>query len=162
MISGFGVSGSGTIQLMARGVGPKLIENNVVNPLPDPSMRVHSYSIGSEIAQNNDWSEALSESELIDFEESTGAFDLSSSSKESVIVREYSAGLYASLLSDKEGDVGVALLEIYEIGTSENSDVRLTNLSSRGFVGDGNSVMIGGRSRNEAAYSRIGPGSGQP
>lgn len=144
LISGFGVSGSGTIQLMARGVGPKLIENNVVNPLPDPSMRVHSYSIGSEIAQNNDWSEALSESELIDFEESTGAFDLSSSSKESVIVREYSAGLYASLLSDKEGDVGVALLEIYEIGTSENSDVRLTNLSSRGFVGDGNSVMIGG------------------
>ena len=144
LISGFGVSGSGTIQLMARGVGPKLIENNVVNPLPDPSMRVHSYLIGSEIAQNNDWSEALSESELIDFEESTGAFDLSSSSKESVIVREYSAGLYASLLSDKEGDVGVALLEIYEIGTSENSDVRLTNLSSRGFVGDGNSVMIGG------------------
>ena len=144
LISGFGVSGSGTIQLMARGVGPKLIENNVVNPLPDPSMRVHSYLIGSEIAQNKDWSEALSESELIDFEESTGAFDLSSSSKESVIVREYSAGLYASLLSDKEGDVGVALLEIYEIGTSENSDVRLTNLSSRGFVGDGNSVMIGG------------------
>jgi hypothetical protein len=144
LIAGFGVSGTGTMQLMARGVGPKLIEKNVANTLPDPSIMVYSYSTALEIVQNNDWGEVLSESELLEVEERTGAFDLSSSSKESVIVSEYSTGLYATLLSDNDGEMGVALLEMYEAGVSENSDARLTNLSSRGFVGTGDSVMIGG------------------
>jgi hypothetical protein len=38
---------------------------------------VYSYSTALEIVQNNDWGEVLSESELLEVEERTGAFDLS-------------------------------------------------------------------------------------
>jgi|GEM_PF-754093 len=144
LIAGFGIEGEDSLRLLARSVGPKLEEFQVANTLPDPSLSVKSFPDGTEVASNDDWSELMSEFELTDLESSTGAFSIANSSKDAAVVGDYGTGVYTALLTDSFGSTGVALLELYEVASETKVDARLTNLSARGFVGEGSSVMIGG------------------
>lgn len=144
LIAGFGIRGTDSMKLMSRSVGPKLVDLQVSNTLDDPFMSVRRQPGGEEIATNNDWSQSVSESELLQLERSTGAFSISSSFKDSVVVRHYDPGLYTTLLSDRGGSTGIALLEVYEVDSELAGDAQLVNLSTRGYVGQGDSVMIGG------------------
>ena len=51
-------------------------------------------------------------------------------------------GVYTANVTGENGGSGVGLLEIYDVDPAANS--RLVNISSRGHVGDGDDVMIGG------------------
>jgi hypothetical protein len=51
-------------------------------------------------------------------------------------------GNYTALLSGKNNTTGVGLVGVYDIEKSVSSD--LTNVSTRGFVGTDQNVMIGG------------------
>ena len=53
-------------------------------------------------------------------------------------------GNYTAILSDKNGTppTGVGLVEVYDINSGAFAE--LTNVSTRGFVGTGDNVMIGG------------------
>jgi len=144
LIAGFGVEGTGEMKLMSRSVGPRLADFQVANTLVDPVMSVRVLPEGNEIASNDDWSQAISESELVDLESGTGAFTISSSVKDAVVVGDYGPGLYTNLLSDGSGRTGIALLEVYELASSRTADARLVNLSTRGYVGEGEAVLIGG------------------
>ncbi len=167
LIAGFGVKGSDSIKLMSRSVGPRLADFQIANTLVDPVMSVRVLPEGNEIANNDDWSQSLSESELMDLEGGTGAFSLSTSSKDSVVVGNYNPGLYTNLLSDSFGSTGIALLEVYELSSTRMTDSRLINLSTRGYVGEGEAVLIGGfviegESNMNLLIRGVGPGlSGQ-
>jgi len=163
LIAGFGVEGIGEMKLMSRSVGPRLADFQVANTLVDPVMSVRVLPEGNEIASNDDWSQALSESELMELEGGTGAFTLSSSVKDAVVVGEYGPGLYTNLLSDGSGSTGIALLEVYELASSRTADARLVNLSTRGYVGEGEAVLIGGfviegESNMNLLIRGVGPG----
>ena len=56
-------------------------------------------------------------------------------------------GGYTAIVRGKDGARGIALVEVYDLGTAsleESSNARLANISTRGFVQQGDDVMIGG------------------
>jgi hypothetical protein len=61
---------------------------------------------------------------------------------ESAILQVLPQGKYTVILSGKNGTTGVGLVEVYDI--SPGVFAELTNVSTRGFVGTGQQVMIGG------------------
>jgi hypothetical protein len=61
---------------------------------------------------------------------------------ESAVLQVLQPGNYTAILSGKNGTTGVGLVEVDDI--SPGVFAELTNVSTRGFVGTGQSVMIGG------------------
>jgi hypothetical protein len=53
------------------------------------------------------------------------------------------SGLYTAIVTGKNGGTGVALVEVYDLD-DPNSTSYLGNISTRGLVGTGDNVMIGG------------------
>ena len=51
-------------------------------------------------------------------------------------------GSYTAVVSGKDGTTGVALVEGYDL--DQRPDSKLGNISTRGFVGNGENVLIGG------------------
>ena len=62
--------------------------------------------------------------------------------QESAILITLQPGNYTAILAGKNGTTGVGLMEVYDINPAFFAE--LTNVSTRGFVGTGQSVMIGG------------------
>ncbi|CAN5174612.1 hypothetical protein BH20VER2_BH20VER2_00010 [soil metagenome] len=65
-----------------------------------------------------------------------------SDEREAAFVTTLLPGAYTVGVTGLNGGTGVGLLEIYDVDLA--SPARLANLSSRGFVGSGNDLMIGG------------------
>ena len=61
---------------------------------------------------------------------------------ESAIVQTLDPGPYTAIVSGVGGTTGVALVEAYDIDAAAASE--LANISTRGLVGTGDDVMIGG------------------
>ena len=62
--------------------------------------------------------------------------------KESAIVTTLNPGGYTGIISGVNGASGVGLIEVYDLESSNDSQA--VNISTRGFVGDGDNVLIGG------------------
>ncbi len=88
------------------------------------------------MASNNNWSDSQ-QAQV----EATGIAP--SNLLESAIVTTLSGnGSYTAVVRGKNGATGIGLVEIYDLGTGANS--KLANISTRGFIETGESVMIGG------------------
>jgi hypothetical protein len=91
---------------------------------------------GTPIASNDNWQDAPNRQEIID-----GAVaplnDL-----ESAILQDVQPGLHTAVVSGAGGGTGVGLVEVYDLGSTQDS--QLANISTRGRVLTGDSVMIGG------------------
>jgi hypothetical protein len=66
-----------------------------------------------------------------------------SGSNEAVVQISVTKGNYTAIVTGAGGATGVSLVEVYDEGTG-GATVELSNLSTRGFVGTGDSVMIAG------------------
>ena len=69
------------------------------------------------------------------------------------------AGSYTAVLSGAAGSAGVGLVELYDVAPSES---RVSNISTRGEVGTGSDVIIGGfivggTSTTQVIVRAIGP-----
>ena len=70
-------------------------------------------------------------------------------------------GNYTAILSGKNGTTGVGLVEVYDIETGVSAE--LTNVSTRGFVGTDENVMIagfiasGGNGSTQVVVRGLGP-----
>ena len=134
-IAGFIVTGTAAKQVVIRGLGPSLGQPpfNVPNVLADPTLDLHNST--SSIATNDDWQSASNSNQI--------PVNLRpSDSRESAILITLQPGGYTAILSGKSGTIGVGLVEVYDI--SSGAFAQLTNVSTRGFVGTGDNVMIGG------------------
>jgi hypothetical protein len=60
---------------------------------------------------------------------------------ESAIVATLAPGSYTAVVSGKNGGTGVALVDVYQLDAATSI---FQNLSTRGFVGSGENVLIGG------------------
>ena len=63
-------------------------------------------------------------------------------SKESAIIGPLSPGAYTAIVTGARATTGIALVEVYDLDRSVDS--QLANISTRGLVQTGDDVMIGG------------------
>jgi hypothetical protein len=135
LIGGFIITGSVSKKIIVRGIGPSLQSNGAPFPgrMADPTLELHDSS--SVIATNNDWQD-------------TQAAEIQNSGippsdpKESAIVQTLTPGAYTVILRGNNNTTGTAVVEAYDLDPTAPSE--LANISSRGLVGTGDNILIGG------------------
>ena len=137
LIGGFIVVGSEDKKILMRGLGPSLPVNGA---LADPTLELHD-ATSALLAVNDNWREK--QDEIL----ATGippTNDLESAIVATLGAKPLSEGGagYTGVLAGKGGTTGIGVLEIYDLAVSANS--KLANISTRGFVGTGDDVLIGG------------------
>jgi phospholipase/lecithinase/hemolysin len=132
-IAGFVVTGDVSKKVLIRGIGPSLAAYGVPSPLADPTLTLFD-GTGKQITTNNNWQDSQA-SEII----ATGIPP--QNALESALVATLSPGHYTTVLAGNNGGTGNGLVEVYDL--ESGTDSTLANLSTRGFVGVGDNVMIG-------------------
>jgi uncharacterized protein GlcG (DUF336 family) len=134
LIAGFTVTGSEPKQFLLRGLGPSLATFGLSGALSDPVLAVYS-STGANIASNDNWMTAANAS-LIPLPLRPA------DTRESALLLNLQPGQYTAIESGKGGTTGIGLLEAFDLDGTTAS--QLSNVSSRAFVQNGDSVLIGG------------------
>lgn len=138
MIVGFIVNGTEGKKVIIRGIGPSLQKFGVAGALADPTLEVHGAdSQGKDqiLARNNNWQETQS----TDIQNCGFA---PSDPLESAVILTLNPGSYTAILRGQNGGTGNGLLELYDLDGAANSSC--ANLSTRGFVGGNDDVLIAG------------------
>ena len=141
MISGFIVEGppGSTKKIIVRAVGPSLRPLGVEAALPDTALELHTSS--GAILANDNWrinaATDSSQQALIDATGLAPAHDL-----EAAIIADLPPGAHTAVIRGKEGAVGGGLAEVFVLG--QDAPAQLANMATRGRVGTGDNVMIGG------------------
>ncbi|MDB6170179.1 MAG: repeat protein [Verrucomicrobia bacterium] len=110
LIVGFVIAGSGSKQLLIRGVGPKLASFGVTGALADPYLEIFD-SAGNKVGGNDNWDASLA----ISFVQA-GAFALDAGSKDAALLITLPTGVYSAKLTGVGNGTGEGLVEVYEIG----------------------------------------------
>ena len=131
-IAGFIINGDSPKEVMVRALGPSLTPFGVAGALSDPMLDLRD-DAGNQIATNDNWKDSQ-EQAIVD----TGFAPANDS--ESAILATLPPGNYTAIVNGNGGATGVGLVEVYEL----DSTSRLLNISTRGFVGGGDNVLIAG------------------
>ena len=131
MIGGFIITGSDPKKVAVRAIGPS---TGIAGALQDPVLELHGPS-GFATITNDDWQQASNASEV-------PAILQPKDSRESVIITTLQPGAYTGIIHGKDGAIGIALVEFYDLSSDVPSE--LANISTRSFVQTGDNVMIGG------------------
>ncbi len=152
---------------MLRGLGPRLSQPpfNISGTLADPTLQLFDGS-GHPFWFNDNWKD--NQQALIQAASCNGTPCAPKNDSESAILQILPPGNYTAILSAKNGTppTGVGLVEVYDI--SPGVFAELTNVSTRGFVGTGQSVMIGGfitsggNGSTQVVVRGLGPRLSQP
>ncbi len=134
-IGGFVVSGTGSKRVIIRALGPSLTARGVTGTLSAVSMELRN-AAGALVAQNSGWT-SDQQAEI----QATGLPP--GDPREAAIVTTLSAGAYTVIVRGVGGEMGVALIEMYDL-QRDSTAIRPINVSTRGRVLTGDSVMIGG------------------
>lgn len=129
MIGGFIIQGNEPKKVLLRGIGPSL---PVSGALSDPVLDLYD-STGKLVATNDNWT--TNRLAIIGTQLQPG------SAREAALQITLQPGAYTAMVHDTKGQVGSALLEVYDLAPTHSL---LANISTRGKVGTGNDVMIGG------------------
>ena len=142
-----------------RGIGPSLAVSGVASPLADPFLELHmtdSNGQDVEIETNDSWRDndatdlgVIVANGLDMFNPPSGPVVLNDA--EPIIIATLPAndplvpnsGRYTAVVRGSDGSTGVGLVEVYDLD-DENASTELGNISTRGLVGTGDNVMIGG------------------
>jgi hypothetical protein len=130
LIGGFIIRGSEQKKVILRGIGPSL---NIPGKLDDPVIQLFN-SANVNIAGNDDWK---TDQQNV---ESTGLAP--SNDRESALVVTLDPGAYTVVMRGKNNTSGIGVVDMFDIGLAANA--RLANVSSRGFIGTGDNILIGG------------------
>lgn len=142
LIAGFIASGTVAKKLLVRGIGPSLTNSGVPGALQDPTLEVRA-SNGVLIATNDNWKiddkTLQSQQSAV---QATGAPPTDDRESALALELELAPGAYTAIERGKRNTTGVGLVEVYDL--NQTADSKLANISTRGFVAGGDSVMIGG------------------
>jgi len=159
MIAGFIINpaNSSNKAVVLRGIGPSLSSFGITGALQDPVVELHG-SNGSLITMNDNWKDTQ-RSQI------EGTLFQPADDRESVILATLSPAAYTAILSGKNNGVGIGVIEVYDNNQAANS--QLGQISTRGLVQGGNSVMIAGfilggsQNTTHVAVRGIGPSLSQ-
>lgn len=132
MIGGFIITGDVAKKVALRAIGPSLADVGVTDTLVDPVLELYDAS-GSLIAQNDNCASLPPATTPADLMPKNG--------KESFIAVTLPPGSYTAVLRGANGSAGVGLFELFDLDPASS---RISNISTRGEVGTGSGVMIGG------------------
>ena len=143
MIGGFIVQGTGTKRVIIRAIGPELTQYGITNALANPTLELHN-ATGALLGSNDNWQTTIiggiiSSNQVSDIQNSGHA---PTAASESAIIVNLAPGNYSAIVRGVSNTMGVALVEAYDLSPGTTSI--LGNISTRGFVQTGESVMIGG------------------
>ena len=140
LIVGLEIAGSGTKQVLLRGIGPTLSQYSVTGVLSDPLLKLFNAS-GAQTNQNNDWGGGTALSNLFT---QVSAFALPSASKDAALSISLPASSYTAQVTGAASTAtGVALIEAYETDPGVPS-ARFVGLSARNQVGTGENILVAG------------------
>ncbi len=141
LIVGFLLSGTGSRNLLIRGVGPTLTNYGVSGVLADPFMKIIPLGQSTPTATNNNWGDTNG-SAITAAGNAVGAFPMTT--LDAAILGNFamSGGGQTVHVSGNDGGTGIALVELYDTGGA--STARLSNVSARSFVDVGGGVLIAG------------------
>ena len=152
-IAGFVVGGTDAKKLLIRGLGPTLAQFNVTGVMQNPTLELYDAS-GSLITTNDNWRDTQQA-------EITATQLAPPADAEAAILATLQPGAYTAIQTGAGGGTGVGLIEVYDVDPLAAS--RLINISTRGLVRTGNSLLIGGCSlaggsgSNDVVIRALGP-----
>jgi hypothetical protein len=151
MIVGFTISGSKSKSVLLRAVGPGLAAFGVPGTLADPILTLQTAANPAVfVATNDNWEQqtgtlsTVTAATISTTATRVGAFALNSKSKDAVILVTLPPGGYTALVTSPDNSTGVVLLEAYDADSPLDPAIKLTNLSTRGYVGTGGDIIIAG------------------
>jgi hypothetical protein len=111
LIGGFVIGGTTSETVLIRASGPALVPFGVTGTLPDPELQLYS---GSTLLESNTgWG---GNAQIASVAASAGAFSWgSSATPDSALLVTLPPGAYTAQVSGASGDIGVALIEVYEV-----------------------------------------------
>jgi phospholipase/lecithinase/hemolysin len=133
LIAGFVISGNQAKKVIVRALGPTLSTLGVSGALADPTMTIVNSS-NVVVASNDNWRDTQ-QSEI------AASGYAPPNDLESAIIATLSPGSYTAVVTGKNGGTGIGLVDLYQLDASTSI---FQNLSTRGLVGSGNNVLIGG------------------
>jgi len=133
LIAGFTIGGTEAKNVLVRSLGPTLQGFGVQGALADPTLTL--FQANTQLAANDNWRDQQQDAIA-----ATGKAP--PSNLEPAILRSLAPATYTAILRGKNDTTGVALIEVYDQGPTNNSIFK--NISTRGFVGTGENVMIAG------------------
>jgi hypothetical protein len=155
LIAGFIIHGTASKGIVLRALGPSLQVNGTPVPgtLQNPVLELHDKN-GALIASNDDWATDAHANEV------QAAGLAPSDPREAALARTLGPDFYTVIVRGANSTTGIGLAEIYDLSLPPTSTV--ANLSVRGFVGDGDNVLIGGIIVNglatqEVLFRGVGP-----
>ena len=161
---GFVLRGAGSKNVVVRAVGPTLASFGL-SALTDLRFDLVNQQTNAIAASNEDWGGGA---ELTTMFASLGAFPLPASSKDAAVksaLPPNNGGYSIRVVPSGGSTTGVALAEVYDTDSDE-SPVRLVNVSTLGFVGAGENVLtpgfvIRGTGAKSVLIRAVGPGLAQ-
>lgn len=140
-IGGFIIRNANTKRLLIRGIGPSVKNGDSALPgtLQDP--RIEIRDADAVIAVNDNWrgDEGQPDQEA----EITATGLAPADDREAAVIVNLTGGQsYTAIVQGAANAEGLGLVEIYDLGAESFAD--LGNISTRGFVGPGDDVLIGG------------------
>jgi phospholipase/lecithinase/hemolysin len=133
LIAGFVISGNQAKKVIVRALGPTLSTLGVSGALADPTMTIVNSS-NVVVASNDNWRDTQ-QSEI------AASGYAPPNDLESAIIATLPPGSYTAVVTGKNGGTGIGLVDLYQLDASTSI---FQNLSTRGLVGSGNNVLIGG------------------
>jgi hypothetical protein len=114
MIGGFILGNSSQASsILVRGIGPSLQPLGISNPLSNPTLELRNAN-GTLLGSNDDW-KVNDQSQLSQESEIRATTIPPSNDLESAILATLLPGNYTAILAGKNGGVGVALVEVYNL-----------------------------------------------
>jgi hypothetical protein len=142
LIAGFFVTGSSPKQVLIRAVGPTLSSFGVSGVLPSAKLQVFASADKTLVAENANWTASLNAGDIMQASVNAGAFPLAVGSRDAALLLNLAPGGYSAVCTGADGGTGVTLIEVYEAIAGDAA--KLVNISTRGQVGTGSGVLIGG------------------
>lgn len=135
LIGGFIVQGTEPRKLLLRAIGPSLGTQGVPGAISDPSLTLFNET-GQQLGMNDNWKSSSQ------FEELQASGIAPTHDMESALIETVNPGSYTAVVRGVNNVTGLGLVEVYDLGLT--AEARLANISSRGFVGTGDNVLVGG------------------
>lgn len=145
LIAGIVIRGEGPKNIIIRAIGPSLARYNIQATLADPQLTLFN-AAGQVMAQNDNWGTAANAGQLPGVFNRLGAFELEPGSRDAALLVSLPPGNYTAQVSGVGNTTGIALVEAYDADAepAKTNPRKLVNISTRGFVGTGENVLIAG------------------
>jgi len=133
-VAGFIITGTAPKRVLIRALGPSLVQFGISTVLADPTLTLNGPS-GFAPVVNDNW-KSLQADEI----KASGLAP--PNDLEPAIIATLTPGSYTATLSGVQSGIGIGILEVYDLDFA--ADSKLGNISTRGFVGTGDNIVIAG------------------